>query len=213
MGEDMRQLWQFDVPTACSCDIGALARGPFIWTLRHGQVPRSLISTLTVLVVWSGCAVSAWAQSDFASAFAVGGTTVGNVTTFGAVSQYQGGTNTYVRLDTIGRNRWGDYSATTLDPANPATFWTTQEWASGPNQWSTEIAHVSVGAGNTLNVLSQFQGSTFNNSGFIPPDTMGAVGPSKFVELLNGTYAVYNKTTGALAQPRSLSTSFGRMQA
>jgi len=31
-----------------------------------------------------------------------------------------------------------------------------------------------------------------------PPDTMGAVGPNHYVELVNGAYAVYNKSTGAL---------------
>jgi hypothetical protein len=37
-----------------------------------------------------------------------------------------------------------------------------------------------------------------SNFSLIPPDTMGAVGASQFMETSNGAYAIYNKTTGAL---------------
>ncbi|GAO40170.1 hypothetical protein SCH01S_45_00130 [Sphingomonas changbaiensis NBRC 104936] len=36
--------------------------------------------------------------------------------------------------------------------------------------------------------------------GLIPPDTMGAVGPTQFVELINGGFAVYDKATGTKVQ-------------
>jgi hypothetical protein len=42
------------------------------------------------------------------------------------------------------------------------------------------------------------------DSGFIPPDTMGAVGPNHIVELINGRFDVYNKTTGNQAATASL---------
>ncbi len=35
-------------------------------------------------------------------------------------------------------------------------------------------------------------------SSFIPPDTMGAIGASQFMETSNGVYAIYNKSTGAV---------------
>ncbi len=38
------------------------------------------------------------------------------------------------------------------------------------------------------------------NDGFIPPDTMGAVGPTQFGELINGGYAVFSKTGGLVSQ-------------
>lgn len=44
--------------------------------------------------------------------------------------------------------RWGDYSATTLDPTNDWTFWTVQEYASpsrdplGGAEWSTVISKI-----------------------------------------------------------------------
>jgi hypothetical protein len=40
------------------------------------------------------------------------------------------------------------------------------------------------------------------NQCFRPPDTMGAIGTTQFVETSNGSIAIYNKATGALAVPR-----------
>ncbi len=56
-----------------------------------------------------------------------------------------------------------------------------------------------VGAGTyTLGFegVSQYDGATFGRN-FIPPDTMGAVGMTQYVETSNGAYAVFNKSTGA----------------
>ncbi len=46
--------------------------------------------------------------------------------------------------------RWGDYSATTLDPSDDWSFWTVQEYADpagihpgyAPNAWKTVIARI-----------------------------------------------------------------------
>ena len=52
-----------------------------------------------------------------------------------------------------------------------------------------------------------FTGSTYKtNSNFIPPNPMGGVGPNQIVELINGRYSVYNKTTGAQVQTSTLDT-------
>ncbi len=44
--------------------------------------------------------------------------------------------------------RWGDYSATTPDPADPGAFWTTQEFSNNPagggNEWATQATEVIV---------------------------------------------------------------------
>src|SRR5215467_5684102 len=55
-----------------------------------------------------------------------------------------------------------------------------------------------------LNIDLSFTGSSLRTSGFIPPDTMGAVGPDHFVELLNGQYAVYRNADGARIQTSTL---------
>ncbi len=50
----------------------------------------------------------------------------------------------YTVLDTGGRNRWGDYSYTTLDPSDQLTFWTLQEYAESPeNIWGTWVGQLS----------------------------------------------------------------------
>ena len=64
----------------------------------------------------------------------------------------------------------------------------------------------------TAVVPLQFAGINLDNNlgyneGYIPPDTMGAVGATQFMETTNGAYAVYNKANGALEQMQSM-TSF-----
>jgi hypothetical protein len=49
-----------------------------------------------------------------------------------------------------------------------------------------------------------FTGSTLFDSGFIPPDTMGAVGLNHIVELINGRYSVYRKHDGVRVQTNTL---------
>lgn len=59
---------------------------------------------------------------------------------------------------------------------------------------------------DTVTIGSNFTGSNLSQSGFIPPDTMGAVGATQAVELLNGRYVVYNKSTGAVQTSSNLNT-------
>lgn len=44
--------------------------------------------------------------------------------------------------------------------------------------------------------VSQYDGASFNRN-FIPPDTMGAVGMTQYMQTTNGAYAVFDKATGA----------------
>ena len=50
----------------------------------------------------------------------------------------------YQNIDNVGRNRWGDYSATMLDPDDPYLFWTIQEWVSATDIWSTQIVAIDL---------------------------------------------------------------------
>ena len=43
-----------------------------------------------------------------------------------------------------------------------------------------------------------FTGTTLSESGFIPPDSMMAVGEDHVVELINGRYKVYDKTDASV---------------
>jgi hypothetical protein len=58
---------------------------------------------------------------------------------------YKEGTAPQNNIDNYGRNRWGDYSYTTLDPVGQATFWTVQEYGHGTNVWGTYVARLSYG--------------------------------------------------------------------
>ena len=55
------------------------------------------------------------------------GETTGGVTTFETPQVVTAGSGIYYVLSR-GRNRWGDYSATVLDPQDECTFWTMQEY-------------------------------------------------------------------------------------
>ncbi|EEF62611.1 hypothetical protein [Pedosphaera parvula] len=67
---------------------------------------------------------------------------------------YKTGLATYVVYDSSDPsriNRWGDYSATCVDPLNDITMWTLQEYAASPaNAWGTWWARVDVAPAPTL---------------------------------------------------------------
>jgi hypothetical protein len=57
---------------------------------------------------------------------------------------FKAGEAPYTILDGYGKNRWGDYSHTTLDPNSDLSFWTIQEYAkTGGNKWGTWIAQLT----------------------------------------------------------------------
>lgn len=82
--------------------------------------------------------------SEYVSAYAVAGTTTDNVTTFGEPILLKAGAARYDETGGEVNARWGDYSATVVDPAHPLKFWTFQEWPSAPNVWSTQITELKL---------------------------------------------------------------------
>ena len=59
--------------------------------------------------------------------------------------QYKDGLAPYNKTFGGGRNRWGDYSSTCLDPVDQTDFWTIQEYAEEPSStWSTYWAFVKT---------------------------------------------------------------------
>jgi autotransporter-associated beta strand protein/T5SS/PEP-CTERM-associated repeat protein len=88
--------------------------------------------------------------SEFPSIWAVVGTTSDHSNwSVGTPIQLQQGF-TFQNIGSGGSNRWGDYSATTRDPADPGSFWVTNEYmhnvAAGgltANQnWATQVIEV-----------------------------------------------------------------------
>jgi len=72
---------------------------------------------------------------------------------------------------------------------------------------SPQALALSVAIGTNF-TGSSFHSGGFFESGFTPPDTMGAVGPNHIVELINGRFAVYNKA-GVLQTSSTLDTFWG----
>lgn len=94
-------------------------------------------STGTVVI---GCNGSS--SNTFVSSYAVVGEPVNGTLTFGGLMQLKAGTVSYQDTDASGNSRWGDYSATSLDPSDPNRFWTIQMFPSGPAAWSTQITEL-----------------------------------------------------------------------
>ncbi len=93
--------------------------------------------------------LSGSASDTFVSTYLLQGETVGGVTTFGNLFQTRAGEATYNIPDSGGRNRWGDYSATVIDPLDHNTFWTFQEYAAqdtggGGDNWAVQVTQLTV---------------------------------------------------------------------
>lgn len=67
----------------------------------------------------------------------------------------------YVRNDSNGKNRWGDYTSTAIDPEDDRAVWTIQEYARNNNRWGTNWAKVCpVNCPNTLTVAGTYTSGT-----------------------------------------------------
>lgn len=83
-------------------------------------------------------------ETRFNSAYCSVGRFDGVSTQFNPPTLLRAGVSDFVRLDGSLRNRWGDYSATTLDPNDPRRFWTIQEFVSATDIYSTQISEIIV---------------------------------------------------------------------
>ncbi len=93
-------------------------------------------------VVMIGCNGSS--LNTFISAYAVAGETINGVTTFGNLLLLKSGVASFQNVDSRGISRWGDYSTTSVDPADSSRFWTIQTWPSSPQDWSTQIIEMQT---------------------------------------------------------------------
>jgi hypothetical protein len=101
--------------------------------------------------------------SDYPGSWYVTGTTTGGVTTFGTPQVLRNGSSNY-SIVASGRNRWGDFSAVSVDPNNPNAFWIADEAAVPGNPafttrtqvWGTQMSELVFGttasAGSSLTV-------------------------------------------------------------
>ncbi len=82
------------------------------------------------------------------------------------------------------------------DPNSPNVPW----WPYVPGLDKHDRTQVGGGGISPLTLGTEFNGPTLGTSGFIPPDTQGAVGPTQVLMFGNGRITVYSKTgtVGAL---------------
>ncbi len=92
----------------------------------------------TVVIAFNGSSTN-----TFVSSFAVVGSTVNGVTTFGQQIPLASGTASYQNVDPSTQiSRWGDYGSLSVDPNDPTRFWTIQEIATGASVWSTHVTEI-----------------------------------------------------------------------
>jgi len=91
----------------------------------------------TVVIAYNGSSIN-----SFVSSFALVGSTVNGVTTFGAPLLLKAGVASYQNTDSTGTSRWGDYSATCIDLVDSNRFWTIQEFPSSKSAWSTQVTEL-----------------------------------------------------------------------
>jgi hypothetical protein len=91
----------------------------------------------TVVIGFNGCSTN-----TFVSCYAIVGETAGGITTFGAPLLLQSGLASYNRPGSGNISRWGDYSSTCVDPADPNRFWTIQMYPVYSGVWATQITEL-----------------------------------------------------------------------
>jgi hypothetical protein len=84
--------------------------------------------------------------TNFVSSYAVAGQITNGRLSFGQITLLKAGSGSYQNPDTSGISRWGDYSATTVDPVDPNRFWTIQMIALSSIAWATQITELITGA-------------------------------------------------------------------
>ncbi len=93
-------------------------------------------------------------KEQFISSYAAVGRTHDGKTTFGSPILLKEGVSTfeYRLVPDSERLRWGDYSNTVVDPQDPESFWTFQEFVAARDKWGTQISQIKVtdqaGVGN-----------------------------------------------------------------
>ncbi len=143
-------------------------------------------------------------ETQFASSYAIVGETEGGITTFGEPILLRAGEADYQ----IGfpRNRWGDYSATVVDPTDSRVFWTIQEFVLAEDVWATQITELRLVDGIEVGIDVK-PGSETNpvnprSPGALPVALLGsatfAVGDVDPASLAFGPAGVAPRATGSL---------------
>ena len=114
----------------------------------------------------SGFIASGNAGNTFPSSYASVGTLSGSTLAFGSPVVLRRGLTEFRGSEggAAGTKRWGDYSATRLDPNDPGIFWTTQEFVSGAagtasTTWATQATEIIPTVTNEVRWAAAANGS------------------------------------------------------
>jgi hypothetical protein len=113
--------------------------------------------------------------SEYASAYYTGRLYSDPPGVMAVPAPYKAGQASQNNIDGYGRNRWGDYSLSTLDPTDQVTLWTIQEYAEATDIWGTYIAKLRLNSdcnGNGVDDLTDLSAGTSAdcNTNRIPDD-------------------------------------------
>jgi hypothetical protein len=106
---------------------------------------------------------SASSPDQYVGSYAVAGTLTPDGIQFGAPMLLAAGSSDYVG------GRWGDFSATTFDPADPSNFWTIQELPISSTAWQTQITELTFGAPSLVQSWSGGSGNFSDPGKWSPP--------------------------------------------
>ena len=116
-----------------------------------------------------GIGFSGSSSSEYASAYYTARSSSETSGTMQSVAVLKTGLASYYKIFSGTDNRWGDYSATCIDPDNDLTFWTLQEYASTPSggndMWGTWWGKFSVSSVSDTTAPSNTTSINFINSG------------------------------------------------
>ncbi|WP_316172195.1 VCBS repeat-containing protein [Bradyrhizobium sp. SZCCHNRI3037] len=104
------------------------------------------------------------------------------------------GLASYVQLDNLGRDRWGDYSGIAIDPTDGKSFWVFNQYANSGNAWATSIGEGHIATGASLIASHDFNGDgrsdilwRNNSSGLVYAWLMNGSTTSSIASLGGGT--------------------------
>jgi hypothetical protein len=154
---------------------------------RYYFYPSVMVNSQGYMVMgFSGAKIT-----EFAGAYATSRLSTDKPGTLQPVTLLKGGQGAYALSDQIGRNRWGDFSYTSLDPADDKTIWTIQEYAATPlfpgfgnlgSLWGTWITSIAApNASTTASAALSSASPSMVNQGFIlasPAGDASAAGSS-----------------------------------
>jgi hypothetical protein len=142
-------------------------------------------------------------SSTPASAYAITGRFNGSTVSWGTAVQTQVGANaTYSFVDGNGRNRWGDYSAVTLDPADPGIFWASQEYLAGTNNWAIKNTELIPSRSGEIRWATAVTGTFTDTSKWIGGVLPGATDHAIFSRWSNSANPAITMPSGTTALDR-----------